>query len=413
MDRCALFVDAGYLLADGAMAVHGTRNRDSVSWDYPGLVRLLNEIAHDRTGLPLLRCYWYEATVEGRRNTEQDTIADIPGVKVRAARIRPGRREGVESYVQRDITTLARSGVLCEAVLVSGDEDMVPVVADVQDLGVRVSVVQVEMGADESTFARELRRECDDLIEVGATHLRPHVNLISGAPESATEGVSLGPAPLTNGHARTSDTDVNRHPVSVHPGESRMKPVRTGGGAVFGAAEGHPSAEGNAMEQLRAMQQSIAQRRTGDHLAPHQTQPPMEHVSNDAMGLAFPTGAQPAAGQPGGPPAPGGHTGAQPSHAASYPTGASPAYPMNPATGANPSHAAPQAPDQQTVRLSPQAYPPTGGQPSHAHHPQATPTPPEGPPPTHGPPGPEQQFRPNHDPRSGGWAQPKPYGWGQ
>ncbi len=61
MDRCALFVDAGYLLADGAMAVHGTRNRDSVAWDYSGLVQFLNEVARDRTGLPLRRCYWYEA----------------------------------------------------------------------------------------------------------------------------------------------------------------------------------------------------------------------------------------------------------------------------------------------------------------------------------------------------------------
>lgn len=67
MDRCALFVDAGYLLADGAMAVHGTRHREAVSWDYPGMLQMLNKLSMERTGLPLLRCYWYEATVEGRR----------------------------------------------------------------------------------------------------------------------------------------------------------------------------------------------------------------------------------------------------------------------------------------------------------------------------------------------------------
>ena len=38
VDRCALFVDAGYVLADGAMAVHGTRRAESVSWDYEGPV---------------------------------------------------------------------------------------------------------------------------------------------------------------------------------------------------------------------------------------------------------------------------------------------------------------------------------------------------------------------------------------
>ena len=79
MDRCALFVDAGYALADGAMAVHGTRRRDSVSWDHAGLLKLLAGLARDRTGLPVLRCYWYE-TAEGRRTPEHDALAEMPGL---------------------------------------------------------------------------------------------------------------------------------------------------------------------------------------------------------------------------------------------------------------------------------------------------------------------------------------------
>src|SRR5262249_34798710 len=93
VDRCALFVDAGYVLADGAMAVHGTRQRDSVSWDYAGLVKLLTGLSRDRTGLPVLRCYWYE-TVEGRRNVEHEMLANLPGLKLRLGRSRPGRRQG-------------------------------------------------------------------------------------------------------------------------------------------------------------------------------------------------------------------------------------------------------------------------------------------------------------------------------
>ena len=54
VDRCALFVDAGYALSDGALAVHGTRHRDSVSWDYAGLIKLLAGLSRDRTGLPVL-----------------------------------------------------------------------------------------------------------------------------------------------------------------------------------------------------------------------------------------------------------------------------------------------------------------------------------------------------------------------
>src|SRR5258708_9624300 len=83
VDRCALFVDAGYALADGALAVHGTRNRDSVSWDYAGLLKLLGGLSRDRTGLPLLRCYWYDTSTDGNRAPEHYVLADLPLVKLR------------------------------------------------------------------------------------------------------------------------------------------------------------------------------------------------------------------------------------------------------------------------------------------------------------------------------------------
>ena len=143
MDRCALFVDAGYVLADGAMAVHGTRRRDSVSWDYSGLLKLLAGISRDQTGLPLMRCYWYEATVEGRRSREHDLLADLPGLKLRLGRMRPGRREGVETEIHRDLITLARNGAICDAVIISAEEDLSEVVAEVQDLGVRVILLHI------------------------------------------------------------------------------------------------------------------------------------------------------------------------------------------------------------------------------------------------------------------------------
>ncbi|CAM3730649.1 NYN domain-containing protein [Nocardiopsis rhodophaea] len=338
MDRCALFVDAGYLLADGAMAVHGTRNRDSVSWDYAGLVQLLNEVARDRTGLPLLRCYWYEATADGRRTQEQDGIADIPGIKFRAARIRPGRREGVESYVQRDLTTLARTGVLCEAVLVSGDEDMAQVVSDVQDLGVRVTVVHISVEGN-WTISRALRRECDDLIEIGAGHLRPYVNLLSATGDESSET-----APLTNGRSR-SGPEVARRPVTAHTGASRVEPAaaNTGGlDSMFASTGAQQAMTGSAMDQLRAMRQSIAQQRGGDHLAPQggtdsgRTSPsgPIDVNGFPSGGYAPPQrrrGEEPTGGQQSmmaNPP-----TGPQPSFGA---TGGGPGAPTG-STGAHPS----------------------------------------------------------------------------
>ncbi|WP_141579405.1 NYN domain-containing protein [Actinomadura sp. WMMA1423] len=207
MDRCALFVDAGYLLADGAMAVHGTRHRETVSWDFGGLLQLLGNLARERTGMPLLRCYWYEATVEGRRTPEHDALADLPGLKLRLGRIRPGRREGVDAEIHRDLMTLARNSALADAVVVSGDEDLAQVVADAQDLGVRVTIVHVAVDGN-WTISRVLRQECDDLIEIGSGHLRPYVNLLAGADA----GSSLGTSPLSNGHGGT-----NGHAGSLGP----------------------------------------------------------------------------------------------------------------------------------------------------------------------------------------------------
>jgi uncharacterized LabA/DUF88 family protein len=185
VDRCALFVDAGYVLADGAMAVHGTRNRESVSWDYVGVLQVLKNVAREHTGLPLLRCYWYEATVEGRRSGEHNTLADLPGVKLRLGRMRPGRREGVESEIHRDLTTLARNRAISDALVVSADEDLAQVIADVQDLGIRV--VLVHIGAPGWTASAALRQECDAIVEIGEAHLRPSVELVVGAEPVSEE----------------------------------------------------------------------------------------------------------------------------------------------------------------------------------------------------------------------------------
>ena len=201
MDRCAVFVDAGYVLADGAMAVHGTRHRDSVSWDYAGLVKLLTGLSRDRTGLPVLRCYWYEATVEGRRSSEHNALADLPGVKLRLGRVRPGRREGVEAEMHRDLATLARNRAVSDAVIVSAEEDLAEVVAEVQDFGLRVLVMHITADGN-WTVSRPLRQECDDIVEISGAHLRPFVDLIPGAESPGRDDQYRNGSYPAQGHER-------------------------------------------------------------------------------------------------------------------------------------------------------------------------------------------------------------------
>jgi hypothetical protein len=211
VDRCALFVDAGYVLADGAMAVHGTRRGESVSWDYEGLLQLLSSLARERSGLPLLRCYWYETSVDGRRTAEHDALADLPGIKLRLAKIRPGRREGVETEIHRDLTTLARNNAVSDALVVSAEEDLAQVIADVQDLGMRVTLVHIAVDGN-WTISRTLRQESDDIIEIGGEHLRPYVELIAGAEPALDE--TDGPA-RSNGHLAS---------VGAYPGSGNHVP---------------------------------------------------------------------------------------------------------------------------------------------------------------------------------------------
>jgi NYN domain len=187
LDRCALFVDAGYALGDGALAVHGTRHRDSVSWDYAGLLKLLGGLARDRTGLPLLRCYWYDVAATGSRAAEHDSLADVPGVKLRLSKARPSRKEGVEAEMRKDLTALARNHAVSDVIIVSAEEDLAPAIAEVQEFGVRAVVLHI--GADGWAGSRALRQECDDVIEVSAGHLRPFAELIVGAePQPSDAG---------------------------------------------------------------------------------------------------------------------------------------------------------------------------------------------------------------------------------
>ncbi|GAT67921.1 nuclease [Planomonospora sphaerica] len=247
MDRCALFVDAGYLLADGAMAAHGTRHREAVSWDYTGLLRLLNELCRERTGLPLLRCYWYEATVEGRHTPEHDTLGDIPGLKLRLSRIRPGRREGVDAQVHRDLMTLARNNAICDAVVISGDEDLTQVVCDAQDLGIRVTLVHIAADGGWGV-SRSLRQECDDLIEIGGGHLRPYVSLLSGAGEASSAQGALGAAgaAVALSHA-VPPGNGSRAGYEISPGSGYGMSTGNGVRPGYEAVAGNGSAAANGV----------------------------------------------------------------------------------------------------------------------------------------------------------------------
>jgi hypothetical protein len=115
MDRHAVFVDVGYVLASVAELLVGSPERHRVRCDFGRLLEALtSEISH-RASLPLLRTYWYDASMTGQPEHDQTTIADLQGVRLRLGRLVRGEQKGVDSRLVRDLIVLARDRAVAEA----------------------------------------------------------------------------------------------------------------------------------------------------------------------------------------------------------------------------------------------------------------------------------------------------------
>lgn len=165
MDRTALFVDAGYLLACGSkLSLNNPKAaRSQCKVRVAALAHDLMERVKDLAELPLLRTYWYDGTWDQKRTDEQADVLEASLVKLRLGKNTISGQKGVDSLIFRDLTTLARERAICSAFRVSGDEDMREAVAMVQDLGVQVTLISVEPvpGQDYENTSQGLLDEVD------------------------------------------------------------------------------------------------------------------------------------------------------------------------------------------------------------------------------------------------------------
>ena len=143
--RVAVFVDAGYLYAAGGAALVGSgQNRASLELVQDEAIAKLKATAAQRaSGAQLLRIYWYDGALNGRRSYEQRNMAMAEDVKLRLGTVTGGRQKGVDSLIVTDLIELARNQVITDAVLLSGDEDLRVGVQIVQSLGVRVHLIGI------------------------------------------------------------------------------------------------------------------------------------------------------------------------------------------------------------------------------------------------------------------------------
>lgn len=153
VDRCAVLVDAGYLLAEGGKAYCGVRGRARVECDYTGVASALARQCGALVNLPVLRTYWYDAARDGIPTGDHLTVASAPRVKLRLGRLSGGRQKGVDSLIVHDLITLAHARAVCTMYLLGGDEDLREGVAAAQRLGVQVIVLGIDGRAQSSPHA--------------------------------------------------------------------------------------------------------------------------------------------------------------------------------------------------------------------------------------------------------------------
>ena len=146
MSRTAVFVDAGYLYAAGAIILTGSsQNRERLDLDHHSALERLRATCDQLTGgAPILRFYWYDGLLRGRPSPEQEAVANTDNVKLRLGAVVGGQQKGVDSLIIMDLIELARNHAISEAVLLSGDEDLRVGVQLAQSFGVRVHLLGVE-----------------------------------------------------------------------------------------------------------------------------------------------------------------------------------------------------------------------------------------------------------------------------
>lgn len=188
MDRCAVFVDAGYLIAEGAKGfLSPTASRGDVAVDFETLIGRLTDRAVTASGLPLLRIYWYDGAPDGIPTSDQLAISALSDVKLRLGRISGGRQKGVDALVYRDLSVLARERSIVTAFLLAGDEDLREGVVTAQEFGVHLTLWG--LGRNDNQ-ARTLAAEADRVVALDDV-----ADLFTPAPGSQLALAQQPPAP--------------------------------------------------------------------------------------------------------------------------------------------------------------------------------------------------------------------------
>lgn len=194
LPRFAILVDVGYLYAAAGDLLFGISSRRSYRVNAEGLIKALEERAAACMRGELLRVYWFDAARDRVPTIDQRVVAPLPRVKLRLGNLnKHNQQKGVDAQIREDLETLARHGAVTDAILIAGDEDMVPAVEAAQTYGVRIHLWGVEppYGTNQ---AERLIWESDTVDVVGAEFVKPYFELDT-TREETEEAPAVPPIP--------------------------------------------------------------------------------------------------------------------------------------------------------------------------------------------------------------------------
>jgi uncharacterized LabA/DUF88 family protein len=204
LSRYAIMVDVGYIYASAGELLFSAASRREYRVDADKLIQALTRHAEDHVRGELLRVYWYDAARDRVPTIDQRVIAQMPWVKLRLGNLNArGQQKGVDAQIRADMEALARHRAITDAILVAGDEDMVPAVEAAQAFGVRIHLWGVEppYGTNQ---AERLVWESDTVDVLERSFVEPFfTRQLSPEP---TPAVAAEPGPARSGQPAPAQT---------------------------------------------------------------------------------------------------------------------------------------------------------------------------------------------------------------
>jgi uncharacterized LabA/DUF88 family protein len=267
--RYAIMIDVGYIYAAAGELLFSVGSRREYRVDTDKLIQALTRHADGLVRGELLRVYWYDAARDRVPTIDQRVIAQMARVKLRLGNLNArGQQKGVDAQIRADMEALARHRAITDAVLVAGDEDMVPAVEAAQAYGVRVHLWGVEppFGTNQ---AERLVWESDTVEILDRAFLEPYFTRIPPpepvpsaplAPSAQPAGVPSPAQLFERRHGARPPHRPTAHPALSHPGPGQPSLSQPGLGPSALGPPALPSRLGPDRQRVEEAGEHVAQK---------------------------------------------------------------------------------------------------------------------------------------------------------